>query len=295
MMSAKARAERRGAPSANEVLTAFDEVPPAAGHNLPPPSRPTLADDVELWQAWLDLVFAEATERKGELLPSFQRFEAGFPLSRGPAGEPPNGIDKWNDEIQGRAGDLKDKLAALKKQAESLHTLEKAPVLAAGRAIDGYKNKFIAALDNAIKVVNDRRTLYALHKEQESRRAAEEAARRAKEEADRLAAEAQTSMEPEKLEEVAQAYQAAAAAQEDAEAKPADHSRVHGAMGSVSSLRSNWTFEVQDLMQLVQAVAAGKVPLAYLQVNETRVRVAIKTEHVREIPGLCVFDDMKVR
>ena len=286
-MSAKARAERRGAGEA-------DDLPPTT-HNRPPVALPGLDLTPEQWIEWMETVFAEAAERKSELLPSFQRFEAGFPLSRGPAGEPPKGIEKWNDEIQGRAGDLKDKLAALKKQAESLHSLEKAPVLAAGRAIDRYKNTFLVDVETAIRTVNERRTLYALHKEQESRRAAEAAARQAQEEAARLAAEAQATLEPEKLEEAAQAYQDAAAAQEHAEAKPAEHSRTFGPMGSVSSLRSNWTYELQDLMQLVQAVAAGKVPLFYLQVNETRVRVAIRTEHVREIPGLRVFDDMKVR
>lgn len=50
-----------------------------------------------------------------------------------------------------------------------------------------------------------------------------------------------------------------------------------------------------DLMQFVQAVAAGKVPLLYLQVNEVRVRVAIRSENVRDVPGLRVFDDLKVR
>ena len=102
-------------------------------------------------------------------------------------------------------------------------------------------------------------------------------------------------MEPEDLQAAAEGFSQAAAAQEVAEAKPAELSRVHGQMGSVSSLRSNWTFELTDLMQLVQAVAAGKVPLLYLQVNEVRVRVAIRSENVRDIAGIRVFNDLAVR
>lgn len=316
-MSARERAARRsGRPpsaglEANVVYvdeTAAEKAEgPGIGHNAPV-AHASLDLTPEQWIEWMATVFAEPLARKDELLPSFKRFEAGFMLKRGGAGEPPIGIEKWNDEIQGRAGDLRDKLRALVKRAGLLHALEKQPILAASSAVDGYKNTFLAELGDwdkkgklivgspkPLNTIQDRMDIFGLWKESEGRRVAQEEAQRAQDEAARLAAEAKQSMEPEAWQAASEGYSEAAAAQAVADAKPADLSRVKGPMGSTSSLRSNWTFEVSDLMQLVQAVAAGKVPLSYLQVNEVRVRVAIRSEGMRKVDGLRIFDDLKVR
>ena len=142
-MSARERtARRKGAPPTFDegnvvyVNEATKEAP-GIGHNAEAMEiDASLSLTPEQWSERMAMVFAGALARKDELIPSFRRFETGFPLQRGIAGEPPIGIDKWSDEIQGRAGDLKDKLAALKKQADALHSLEKGPVLAAGKSIE---------------------------------------------------------------------------------------------------------------------------------------------------------------
>jgi hypothetical protein len=240
-------------------------------------------------------VFEGLTVRKVDLMASFKRFEDGYPLKRAAtAGASPLGIEKWDDEVQGRAGDLRTKFAAVIKQADALHDIEKAPILSAGKAVTGFKNAFLADLNAAVTLIRDRQTIYAAHLENERRLVAEAEARRAHEEADRIAAEAARTMAPEALDKAAEAFGQAALADAEANAPAAALSRVRGQMGSVTSLRTTYKFmpEQSNLMALVRAVASGDAPLAYLQFNETRIGIAVRTEKVRAIPG-CVIEEVR--
>lgn len=65
--------------------------------------------------------------------------------------------------------------------------------------------------------------------------------------------------------------------------------------GTTTTLRSNWTHQVTDLMALVKAVAEGKQPLIFLTANTAMINAAIKNKDtaLRECPGLDIFDDAR--
>lgn len=291
-------AARRKTPDVPPIEEASPEAaaPPPIGDNQPP--GPTLDWSAEEWHEHLTTVFAGAYLRKQNLLESFERFKSGFPLdeSRDPD-KPPAGIEKWSDEIQGRAGDLKDKLAAIVKLSENLHGIEKAPIIVAQRAVDGYQRAFRQALDEATREVNRRRTIYGRYIEARNRRAAEDEAKRKADEAAEASRQAAKTLDPEHLERAAEAIEDAQAAGELAAAKPAEHSRVYGPEGSVSSLRDNWKFieNESDILELAKAVIAGTVPRTYLAFNTSRINLAVKSERIREIPGCVIRNEAEVR
>lgn len=302
-----ARVARRKDAPAEIGETSAPTNPPPAGHNKPPPAA-NLALTPEEWSEWMAHVFEGAIARKEELLESFARFKAGYDLKPGAEGEPPIGIEKWSDDIQGRAGDLRSKITALIRQAESLHEIEKAPVLAASRAIDGFLNNFrqdliardskgklLAGAQQPINFILSRQNLYAWYLEKQSRAAAQAEADRAKLAAEQAAEQAKT-LEPEALQKAAEADQQAQTAQAQADAKPAEHSRVHGPLGSVTSLRSRWAFhpESSDIFELAKAVIAGEVPRTYLAFNEVRIRLAITSEQIHAIPGCDIREETSV-
>ena len=267
-------------------------------HNRPPEPLKSPGFDLtpEEWTEWMASRFENLTARKNELLPSFDRFRKAYAIQRATAGGPPLGIDKWNDDVQGRAGDLRAKLADLIKQAGAVHVQEKNPVLQAGRAIDGFKNRFIADIETAITLIRERQTIYATWQEAENRRKKAAEAERLRQEAERIAASAATSMAPAALEQAAEAFGQAAHAAEEANAPAGDLSRTRGALGSVTSLRTTWKFfpEESNLMDLVKAVAEERASIEYLAFNEVRLNFAVKSEKIREIPGCVIRIEQKV-
>lgn len=270
---------------------AWDRPSPPIGHNQPP--APTLDMPPEQWTDRMANVFEEAQKRRDDLLASYNRFHEGYPLAAPVAGVPP-GIESWSNDVQGRAGDLRAKIAALLREGSHLHGIEKAPILSAGRAVDGFFRAFCADLEAAVTVINGRRTTYAQYIEARSRGAAVAEANAALAKAAEAAkAAAQTG----DYTETAVLRDRAAAAQQVAQASPAEHSRVHGPMGSVSSLRATWKFfeEESDLMTLARAVVNGTVPLTYLQFNTTRINLAVRTEKIYEILGCSIRQETVVR
>lgn len=273
----------------------MNDGPAGIGHNLPP--RPTLQSTPEDWADWLASVFREVDTAAEERLASFFRFEAGYPLQRAPDGGKPIGIEKWTDDVQGRVGDLRDKLRTLLRTAEALHTLEKAPVLVAQKAIDGYMRGFRAPIDDALKEIANRQTVFARWQEAESRRVAQEEAARQRAEAQAALQAAASTMDVDDLQEAHDAAAKATAAQHFADAKPAEHTRVHGEMGSVTSLRTSWKFFPleSDILALAKAVAEGKAPASFLTFNDRRIGLAIRVEGVRTVPGCVIREEAVAR
>ena len=266
------------------------EAPPRTHNNPPEPIAPRMDLSPEQWSEWMAHVYAGLIARRAELQPMYDRFFANFPTDA-------DGLKLWDDEIQGRAGDLRNRYRDLVKQADALHAVEKAPILAASRAVDGYKTAFVAPLTGIIALIQRRQTEYATHVEAVRRRDAEEAARKAQEEADRIAAEAMARQTPQALDAAAKAEEKAKELNAQAAAQAADLTRTHGALGSVTSLRTTWKFspEQSDLATLVAAVAAGKAPLYYLTFNTTRINIAVKSEKVRTAPGLAIIEEKVAR
>jgi hypothetical protein len=270
---------------------------PPIGHNLPPHPQPSLTLTAEQWIGWMAHVFEEATKRRADLLASFQRFSQGYPLTPGADGDPPHGIEKWSEEIQGKAGDLRNKVRLLLGNAEATHRIEKEPVLAATRAIDGYMRSFRAPLDDAMREITRRQTVFAKWLDHESRARAREEAKRISEEADAALQRAATTLDPDDLQQAADSAADATASARFAAAKPAEHTRVHGELGSVTSLRTTTVFmpHESDIFELAKAVVLGQAPASYLAFNDTRIRLAIRVEGVRHIPGCVIREEMVAR
>ena len=317
-MSAEQRTARKKPPAARKRAVQEAQVPttavetPPSGHNQPPEriSQPGLDLTPEQWAEWMAHIFEGLEVRAQELIDSFGRFDVAFPIAPPlKSGDPPIGIEKWTDDIQGRAGDLRGKLAAVVKQAEHLHGIEKAPILAAAKAVDGFKNGFLARLverdskgklivtsAKPINTIVRRQTLYARWLEEQSRASAIAESERLKQEAEAEAAAAINTMDPAQLEKTGEAYARAVEAEDFARAPAADHSRVHGPVGSVTSLHSNWQFfpDESDLLVLAKAVVAGNAPLTYLAFNTTRINIAVHSEKVREIQGCVIRNETRI-
>jgi hypothetical protein len=266
------------------------EAPPRTHNNPPEPIAPRMDLSPEQWSEWMAHVYAGLIARRAELQPMCDRFFANFPTDA-------EGLKLWDDEIQGRAGDLRNRYRDLVKQADALHAVEKAPILAASRAVDGYKTAFVAPLTGIIALIQRRQTEYATHVEAIAREALLNARQAAQEEADRLAVEAVTTQAPQALDAAAKAEEKANELTAQAAAPAADLTRTHGALGSVTSLRTAWKFSPgdSDLATLVAAVAAGKAPLDYLTFNTTRINFAVKSEKVRTAPGLAIIEEKVAR
>jgi hypothetical protein len=293
---------------ARRAQRAGDE-PAPIGHNQPEePIKADLGFDGDAWAEYMARVFAGATVRLDELLAMDARFKDGYPLKAGRTlDDPPIGIEKWDDDVQGRCASMREKFRDVLKLIENLHEIEKAPILTAGRAVDGAKNalaqkigiwdskkKLVRGADAPLNRIADRCTVYAEWVERQLREAARKEAAEVQARADAAARKAAQTMDPDALDDAAAAAVDADEARAVAAAPVADLTRVHGAAGGTISLRTTWSFieDESDLMALAKAVVAGEAPLKYLAFNSSAIGYAVRSEKVREIPG-CKISEVR--
>lgn len=227
---------------ATHATTETTENPRAGiGGNYPPPES-------------VQDIYDRLTETHGSMITRRDELMAG--VARVPAEIDDDNVSKIIDFV-------KQIKAAMTKASDAFKT-EKAPYLEGGRAVDGFFKKITESLDDGVKALNKKLTVYQIAKEAEERRVREAAAQVAREEAARQqkvadAAAAALRVEADKLREdenlagaverEAEAQRANAAAmdaQRAAQAKVADLSRTRGDMGGVSSLRTEWKGELTD-------------------------------------------------
>jgi hypothetical protein len=197
--------------------------------NRPAPPTPLLREQVI---EWLDYSLEGLTERRATVLDAMIAMLEGN--------------ERIADESTERAA---------KSQIDDA----KRPYLDGGRAVDGWRNAFMAPLTQAIQEAKGRLAIWEQYKvalqREEARKRADLAARLA--EADRQRAEqAQAeqglfSASASVLGEVAEASALQAMrAQEQAGAKAATLSRTTGHYGAQASLRTTWTYRVTSLADL---------------------------------------------
>ncbi|HDZ73739.1 MAG TPA: hypothetical protein ENH55_13420 [Aurantimonas coralicida] len=211
-----------------------ESAPAGPGDNLPPSAVEMLRDD-------LAERYRGLTARHDELLAAGVRT--------------PSSVD--DDETAGKFGDFIKQVTGAIKSAEAARIDEKEPYLEGGRAVDGFFKKIIEPLAKLKKAVEERLNIYQRRKADEERRAREEIASKAREEAEVAAREAAerakalktpSDMDPALAAEstATRAAEDAAVAKKAAAAKAADLSRTRGDLGSVASLRTDWTGELED-------------------------------------------------
>lgn len=214
------------------------------------------------------------------------------------------------DQVQSKADhdayvDLISKIKATGKSVEASRVAEKDPFLRSERAVDGFfqplnttLSGLITALSRKVKVYLDdieeqkRREARRLAEEERRKaaelRAAEEERRRRAEEAAREATKAKHNAVADVLGEEADRQSAiAAAAEKKAEVKPAELARTRSDQGTLSTLRSHWTFEVEDWDGIDLNVLR---PYLKRDAVEAAIRSAVKIG-LRDLSGVRIFQD----
>ena len=243
------------------------------GHNLHMDLHSAL--DPDAIEAWLNDQFAARQARAASLLASYKKFL--FATA--------SGIQA--DDIAAKAADFAKMLKVEVKEIDQVRTAIKEPVLAATRQIDGMGRKLSEPLVSAMTEVEKRITAFLRAKEQEARRvAAEEAARKEAEAQallDQACADGESAVDGESVTAAADLMEQVQAAEAIAEAPAKELTRVRTQLGTTTALRDNWVYAVEDIT---------KVPAAYLQINDTVVKAAIRSG-TRVIPGLIITNEPK--
>lgn len=256
---------------------ATDELPPRS-HNQPRPMTP------EEVTAYLAELTADLRSRRDEILAGAARFHAAY-----------NAIP--DDDVQGKAADFaggKGAIAAFLKVAEARRVEQKQPFDRAAQAVQGFFTTLVADVKKAQDEIRAKMTAYANKVEEERRAAARKQAEEAAELARKAEAEALKNMRAAEIDNAAQLAEKAEHAQQLAEAKPAEHTRVTGTLGTTASLVATWKLNEaeSDLMTLVKAIAAGREPLRYVTFHTVNIGAAIRSEKVREIEG-CKIEEVR--
>lgn len=261
-----------------------ENILPPRNHNNPP-------DPIEILRAELAETHVPLRERGDALTAMGDRLPASCD----------------DDDTAAKLADAIKSCTAFTKNADAARVAAKEPHLAAGRAVDGFFKAMSDPVEKVKTAMGALLTAYQRRKEAEERRRREEIAaaeRKAAQEAERAAREAaRLAREAQQEADEAKAAEAKAAAdkarddaraaraeadkaREEAQAKAADLSRSRTDLGSVASLRTVWTFEVEN---------ADEVPRLYLSVSETAIKSAIKAATTRDgkcplkIPGVKIF------
>lgn len=160
----------------------------------------------------------------------------------------------------------------------------------------GWFNALRDELRQFREMVDGCQTAFLREKAAEAQRQRDDEARIAREaaEAARQKALAEEG-EEQAVTEAARTAEIADRAVQAAAAPRAEMARSTSAGGTTTTLRSNWTHQVTDLMLLVKAVAEGKQPLIFLTANTAMINAAIRNKDtaLRECPGLDIFDDAR--
>lgn len=193
----------------------------------------------------------------------------------------PTSVD--NEDDANKISEAIRQCTAFVKMATEIRIKEKEPYLEGGRAVDGYFQNLVVAVDKTKTALLRVRTDYDVAVERAARLAREEEARRAREEADRIAAEARTRADQERA---AVAENRAEEAQEAAKVTPAELTRTRTDTGVTTSLRSEWVHNVED---------PRAVPRKYCVPDDKLIRAAVKSAVTKdnecplEIKGVRIF------
>lgn len=182
--------------------------------------------------------------------------------------------DKVTDDVM--SGMVADQVQQIRDHIKALteaHEERKAPFLKCGKVVDGFFNPTIKALTAIKDGVLDKNTVYLRAKERAEREKAEAEAKAAREAAERIANEATTDRE---IDLAIEQEEIAEAAQAKAQAPATELTRLHGSMGTATSLRSfGWkhrnvdrnNLDLESLRPHLPAEAIDQALRAYIRAN----------------------------
>jgi len=168
------------------------------------------------------------------------------------------------------------------------------PLIAAERALASRYSAFRRAEEERAQRERREREQAAQEAERQRLQAEADAIAREAQAAQAAAAQAASAAEAQVLEQqAAQLQQEAAAVRVEAQTVEAPVLPVQSAVAHVKGpgVRANWQAEVDDLVTLVKAVAAGQAPLECVIPNETYLRARAKADKgSAKIPGVRFYD-----
>jgi len=195
-------------------------------------------------------------------------------------------VDITSNEVFASAGDLMKIINSQLKTHEAARTALVKPLNDHVKFINDQFRPHTAALTGAKTDLKVKMDEWA--RKEAARVAEEEAAarREAEERAMRVAQAAEAAGESDLADEIL----------DRAADEPQKRTNVvaRGSLGSSSSFRKTWDFEVEDIKTLCRAVADGKLPVEAVMANETFIRNEVRTwKGDTAIPGVRVFQDVK--
>lgn len=197
---------------------------------------------------------------------------------------------KTEDDL-GNVGQHITDLRALSRRVDGTRSDEKAPILEAGKQLDGWFKDLGGKIEVAAKRLQGAADEYARQKAAEERARLVEEARKAREreEAERAKAEAGNIKAAGRAD---QAEARADAAEKAATASDADLVRTR-AGGVTASAKTSWTFRVDDYPAL-QASLGPLGPFLAREDVEKAIRSVVRIQKGgTALPGVTVFEDTK--
>ena len=202
----------------------------------------------------------------------------------------PKGVTSEAED--GEATDIAEEIRKfIQNESEVRRVAIKGPV---DVAADGIQAFFVGGIKGQLTVVvaalKAAKTKYLLDVDQRKR---EEMLAAAK--ARNAAADAMASVGLED-DAIAAEQEARQLAREAETARALDLTRGHSSLGVPTGLKETWEWETENLMDTVQAVAAGRLSIEWLAINEKYANFKIKPKDgERKVPGLRIYPNRKAK
>lgn len=250
---------------------------PRIGHNVPP--APLTPAEIT---AFLDDALTGLITRRTELIAALNASAKAHPTIN-------------DDEILGMAAENVGMANKLARTSNQRHKEQKEPFLEGGRTVDSWFKRFLAPLEAAVRPVQVAMNDYGDRKLARERavlqRQREDADRQAKLAAEKAAVATTDAAREDAWERAADATTAAEKATKRASVRPAEMTRTYGSYGAVASVRSSWSWIVEDV---------ALVPRDYLCIDEAKIKAAAKERDpvtgrpLATIPGITWAETTKM-
>jgi hypothetical protein len=199
--------------------------------------------------------------------------------------------DKVTDDIM--SGMIADQVQQFRDHIKALtdaHDERKRPFHLCGKAVDDFFNPTVKGLTAIKDAILRRNTIYLQAKERREREAAEAEAKAAREAAERIANNATTDAE---IDLAIEQEEIAEAAQAKAQAPSAELTRLHGSLGTATSLRNfGWKHRNVDRAALDLEKLRPYLPADALD-QALRAYIRAEGNNPKPIRGVEFFEDRR--
>lgn len=189
----------------------------------------------------------------------------------------------------------------LRDEVEATRKKVKGPIDKAGAEIQKFFVKDMAdELSRALIPIVDAQGVALAQKLERERQRLREEAWEAAQLADRLAIQARRAtgvrQSESLLQKAMEVEDEAARLERASEGSVADLTRTRTDLQQVTGLKSNWKFDVVNLIELVMEIAAGRLPIEWVTIDEVYANSKIRPKDgVRSVPGLHIHEEIKPR